>query len=96
MQQHMLGEYLLQTVGTYLEPRSASIFRNLNKHHRTVLFPTLVKLLVQSTFGRWRGTLPATLAADCAKARRLPGYRQISRSIAQEMKKDNNLLLGKV
>ena len=60
MQQPMLSEYLLQNVGTYLEPRSASIFRNLNKHHRTVLFPTLVKLLVQSTFGRWRGTRPAT------------------------------------
>ena len=51
MQQPMLSEYLLQTVGTYLEPVSLSTFRNLNAHHRNVLLPTLAKVLVQTTSG---------------------------------------------
>ena len=51
MQQPMLSEHLLQTVGTYLEPGSLSTFRNLDTHHRSVLFPTLVEGLAQTTSG---------------------------------------------
>ena len=46
-----LNENLLQTIGKKLEARSVSTFRNLTKRHRTVLLPTLVKILAQSTSG---------------------------------------------
>ena len=51
MQQPMLPDHLLQTVGTYVEPGLLSTFRNLNAHHRNVLLPTLAKVLVQTTSG---------------------------------------------
>ena len=38
MQQPMLPDHLLQTVGTYLGPGLLSTFRNLNAHHRNVLW----------------------------------------------------------